>query len=163
MDSDYCEKLYRAFEEGETLELHKDGSVFEVEDITEDAHRGWLCKFIYKNEILTAEMDGLEKNEIKIKRKAIYTITTIRSFLAGGSRAVGYFHSFENADAALRDNVMDINECGYYPYAVIEPVEEGIYMHPREEHWYRYSKEKDQYEPCKKPDRYKQVIGWSLG
>ena len=163
MDSDYCEKLYESFEEGATLELHKDGSTFIIEDIEQDAHRGWLCRIRSGRDIFTIEMDGLEKEEIIIRTEPIYTITTIRGFLAGGSRAVGYFHKFEDADVALRDNVMDINECGYYPYAVIEPVEEGIYMHPREEHWYRYNKEKDQYEPCEKPDRYKQVVGWSLG
>jgi len=95
--------------------------------------------------------------------KVIYTITTIRGFLAGGSRAVGYAFKFEDAESWLKDNVMDINEMGYYPFAVIEPVEEGIYMHPHVEHWYQYDKEKNQYEPCEKPERYKQVIGWSLG
>jgi hypothetical protein len=163
MEPDYCEKLYTAFEEGERLQLYKDGQAYEIEDMQEDAHRGWICKIISGYDTFSIEMAGLERDAIKIKTKVIYTITTVRGYLAGGSRAVGYFHSFEDADVALRDNVMDINECGYYPYAVIEPVEEGIYMHPRDEHWYRFNKEKDQYEPCEKPERYKQVVGWSLG
>jgi len=95
--------------------------------------------------------------------KPIYTITTIRPFLGDSNRAVGYARKFEDADRWVRENVMSLNECGHYPYAVIEPVAEGIYMHPREEHWYKFDREKDRYEPCEKPDRFKQVIGWSLG
>ena len=95
--------------------------------------------------------------------KPIYTITTIRPFLGDSNRAVGYAHKFEDADRWVRENVMSLNECGHYPYAVIEPVVEGIYCHPREEHWYKFDREKDRYEPCEKPDRFKQVIGWSLG
>ena len=93
----------------------------------------------------------------------IYTITTIRPAAHQYHRAVGYFYTFKDADEALRENVMDINECNYYPYAVIEPVIEGIYCHPRKEHWYKFNRQKDQYEPCEKPDRFKQIIGWSLG
>ena len=100
---------------------------------------------------------------MELSDKPIYTITTIRNFLAGGSRAVGFAYKFENAEKWLKQNVMDINECGFYNFAVIEPILEGIYMYPRVEHWYVYNKEKDQYEPCEKPDRYKQTIGWSLG
>jgi len=97
------------------------------------------------------------------KNPAIYTITTIRSFLAGGSRAVGYAHSMEDANAWVVDNAMDINECGYYPYAVIEEVFEGIYSFPRKEHWYEYNKDSDTYMPCEKPDRYKSTVCWGLG
>lgn len=100
---------------------------------------------------------------MKFSETPIYTITTIRPFLGDSNRAVGYYYDFKVADEALRDNVMSLNECGHYPYAVIEPVLEGIYMHPREEHWYKFDREKGKYEPCEKPDRFKQVIGWSIG
>lgn len=93
----------------------------------------------------------------------IFTITTIRHALLAGSRSVGYYNTFEQADQEVRNNSLDINECGYYPFAVIEPLEQGIYQYPREEFWYKWNREKDQYEPCEKPDRFKQVCGWSLG
>ena len=93
----------------------------------------------------------------------IYTISTIRSFLAGGCRVVGYSHDFDKAEEWVKDNVMDINEDGYYPFVVIEPMPEGIYVHPEKEFWYRYCEGSDTYESCDKPDRYKHTIAWSMG
>jgi len=93
----------------------------------------------------------------------IYTITTIRHALHAGNRAVGFAYKFEDAEQWIKDNVLNINECGYYPYAVIEPVTEGIYCYPRKEYWYKFNSEKDSYEPCEKPERFKQIVGWSLG
>ena len=93
----------------------------------------------------------------------IYTVTTIRHALAAGNRAVGFYHTFEEAEEALKENVMDINECGYYPYGVIEIVPPGIYTYPREELWYFFNKDKGVYESCEKPERFQQVVGWSLG
>ena len=93
----------------------------------------------------------------------IFTITTIRHALLTDHRPVGWYTTLERADIEVRHNSCDINECGYYPFAVIEAIPEGIYSYPREEHWYKWNREKDQYEPCEKPDRYKMVQGWSLG
>lgn len=93
----------------------------------------------------------------------IYTVTTIRHALDAGSRSVGYFHEFSNAEQALTQNIMDINECGYYPFAVIEVLHPGFYVYPREELWYKWNRYAGVYEPCDKPDRFKQVCGWSLG
>lgn len=93
----------------------------------------------------------------------IYTVTTIRHALAAGNRAVGFFHDFEHAEEALTQNIMDINECGYYPFAVIEAVPPGFYTYPREELWYKWNRDSGVYEPCEKPERFKQVVGWSLG
>lgn len=97
------------------------------------------------------------------KVKPIYTITTVRGALQAGSRAVGFFHNVEEAEEALKKNIMDINECGYYPFAVIESVSPGIYMYPRDEFWYKFNRKTEEYEPCEKPERFKQIIGWSLG
>jgi hypothetical protein len=96
-------------------------------------------------------------------KNCIYTVTTIRHALAAGNRSVGFFHTFEEAEQVLKENIMDINECGYYKYAVIEIVPPGIYTYPREELWYKWNHEKDSYEPCPKPERFQQVVGWSLG
>ena len=95
--------------------------------------------------------------------KPIYTITTIRPEAWQNHRAVGYSYTFDNAESWVKENAMDINECNYYPYVVIEPVQEGIYMHPRTEHWYKWNRAEKVYEPCEKPDKFKQIVGWSLG
>jgi hypothetical protein len=93
----------------------------------------------------------------------IFTITTVRHALQAGNRAVGYYTTFEEADEIVRENVMDINESGYYFYAVIEELMPGIYMYPRKELWYKWSRDKEAYEACDKPERFQQVVGWSLG
>lgn len=97
------------------------------------------------------------------KTPLIYTISTIRSFLAGGCRTVGYAHDFYEAEEWVKENIMDINECGYYPFVVIEPMPQGIYIHPTKEFWYEYNKDTSTYESCEKPDRYKHTIAWSMG
>lgn len=99
-----------------------------------------------------------------MNKTSIFTVTTIRhAMLIGGHRAVGFFHEFESAEYALVNNIMDINECGYYPFAVIEEVEPGFYTYPRKELWYQWNRDKGIYEPCEKPERFKQTVGWSVG
>ena len=94
----------------------------------------------------------------------IFSVTTIRNaLLAGGHRAVGFFHEFEVAEKCLVENDMDINECGYYPFAVIEEVMPGFYTVPRKEMWYQWNRDQGIYEPCEKPERFKQTVAWSLG
>ena len=94
----------------------------------------------------------------------IYTVTTVRGALAAGSRAVGYYETFEEAEDVVINNILDICEEGYYHYAVIEEVEPGIYTIPRTEIWYRWDREKGQYINLpEKPERFKQVAAWSLG
>jgi hypothetical protein len=92
----------------------------------------------------------------------IYTVTTMRGALAAGSRSVGFFYLKADAERCLAENWGDIYECGYYPFAVIERVEQGIYTVPRSEYWYKWDDKKKGYVPCEKPDRFKQVCGWSL-
>lgn len=95
----------------------------------------------------------------------IYTITTVRAALAAGSRSVGYFYDLQTAKEAVEENDLDICECGYYKYAVIEEVYQGLYTYTfeRKEHWYVWNNEKEQYVPCEKPERFKNTYGWSLG
>jgi len=93
----------------------------------------------------------------------IFIVTTIRHALNVGSRAVGYFNTFKEAEDALVNNIMDINECGYYPFAVIEPTTPGFYTIPREEFWYRWNNDIHEYEPCPKPERFNKICGWGLG
>lgn len=93
----------------------------------------------------------------------IYTITTVRAALNAGSRCVGYYETFQEAEYAIKNNIMDINEHGYYKYAVIENIEPGIYNYNRREIWYQWNVDKEQYEECPKPERFLKVCGWAIG
>jgi hypothetical protein len=80
--------------------------------------------------------------------KYIYTITTIKNPMVGsylGSRCVGWFPTFKQAEEAVVENQQDIYELGHYPYCVIEKVGFGIYFLDREEYWYRWSKDSSEY------------------
>jgi len=98
-----------------------------------------------------------------MNRRPIYTITTIRASLFGGSRSPGFYHEFIQAEQSLKNNDLDINECGYYPYAVIEETFPGLYTVPRKENWYKWNPERDAYEPCEQPERFKKTCAWGLG
>lgn len=96
--------------------------------------------------------------------KTIYTVTTLRSVLMDSrSRCVGYYHDFKDAEEIVLDNVMDINEMGYYLYAVIEEVSPGIYTFPRPEYWYKWDVSKAKYVDCSKPEKFMRTVGWSMG
>jgi len=93
----------------------------------------------------------------------IYTITTVRAALGAGSRTVGFAHKLPDAIKWVEENALNINEEGYYPYAVIEPIKQGIYNFDHIEYWYKFNREKDSYEQCPKPERFKNVVSWGMG
>jgi len=95
--------------------------------------------------------------------KPIYTITAIRYTMFFGSRTVGFYYDFKTADEDVRNNGGDINEAGYYPYVVIEEIEEGLYIYPRNCYWYAWNRVKNKYESCEEPDRFKKIAGWGIG
>jgi len=61
----------------------------------------------------------------------IYFIGTINKiddkYGPSGIRTVGFFETFEEAEQRILSNCCDIYEAGYYPYAVIEAANPGIY------------------------------------
>ena len=99
----------------------------------------------------------------KMNQTPIFTVTTIQRALVAPVRCVGFFHELENAHEWLRLNEGDINEDGYYPFAVIEEVKPGFYTFPREERWYQWNKDTKRYVPCEKPERFKSTFGWGMG
>ncbi len=95
---------------------------------------------------------------------SIFVVTTLRGALASATRSVGFFEKFEVAEQEVLNNTFDINEAGYYLYAVIEETEEGIYSIPRKEHWYEWNRTKQCYEKIpNKPERFKKVVCFGLG
>ena len=99
----------------------------------------------------------MSKNE-----NPIYTITTIRGSLEGGQRCVGFYHEVENAIRAVEDNAMDINELGYYHYAVVEKVNIGIYNFEMEEIWFKWHPAKG-YLKIDKPENFKRIVAFGMG
>ena len=74
----------------------------------------------------------------------MYFITTLeRDF--EGTRCVGYFSKLEDAVEAVINNYYDLNEAGYYPYAVIENIPEGIYHYDENPIWFKYDKNTNKY------------------
>ena len=53
-------------------------------------------------------------------------------------RTVGFFRRMEEAFLAVSNNRMDIFEDGYYNYAVIERVGQGLYPRVNELQWFFY-------------------------
>jgi hypothetical protein len=119
--------------------------------------------------------------------KVVYFVTTLR---AGGqeSRTVGYFWKFDDARRAVEENWGDIHEDGYYRYALIEAMSEGLYPtdtigQPERETWYNWVAAhtvpvhdptkghyglsdrfiEAGYQRCEKPDKFKRVSCWAVG
>lgn len=80
----------------------------------------------------------------------MYFITTISK--KHGDRCVGYYANEQDAIDAVIHNACDLNEAGYYPYAVIENVEEGLYQYDQSPIWYKYNETTDKYEKTDRPD-----------
>jgi hypothetical protein len=99
------------------------------------------------------------------KERLIYTITTVRLKEENWrTRCVGYYNKKSDAIKAVENNDCDIYECGYYPFAVIETVGQGIYDINREEIWFEWNKAKSQYEIlANKPEMFKQTCCYGIG
>jgi len=91
----------------------------------------------------------------------IYTVVTIRQ--ESGDRCVGWFPNKEDAIKVIVENYGNINEAGYYPYALVESVKPGLYNFDREEIWFKWSNDKHQYIKCDKPDKFHNTICYSMG
>lgn len=66
------------------------------------------------------------------KPKKYYFISSVRQYTIGNgtileeSRCWGFYKSKKKAIKAVENNWTDMNEDGYYPWVVIEPIEEGL-------------------------------------
>ena len=94
----------------------------------------------------------------------IYTIMTFRNLIDGGTqgdRVIGYFRTLKKAQRIVEDNIGDINEDNYYPYAVIEEVEHGIYPVSTVAYYYHWNGEK--YVPIDKPKELNHIVSVTMG
>lgn len=91
----------------------------------------------------------------------MYFVTTIDN---DRTRCVGYFKNFNKAEEIIINNVGDIYEDGYYKWAIIEKIEEGLYQHDLKPIWYEWDKDLGQYKKLAKcPAEFKNLVGFSLG
>ena len=97
-----------------------------------------------------------------METKPIFTVTTLRGALHGGTRCVGFFHEVETAIQAVEENHCDMCEEGYYHYAVVEQVSPGIYHFDGVEYWFRWHRTKG-YQKCDKPENFKRVVCFGIG
>ena len=92
----------------------------------------------------------------------MYFITSISE--KHGYRCVGYVSKLEDAVDIVENNKYDLWEAGYYPYAVIENVEEGIYQYDLNPLWFKYNMEKEIYEKSERPSFIgKHFVGFGIG
>ena len=95
----------------------------------------------------------------------IFTVTTL-NLEKKRSRTVGYFLSLEEAKRCVEENWGDIYEMGWYPEAVIEEVEAGLYPSPFEfaQYFYRWEGNPDDgcYKPCDAFEGAEEVTGFCL-
>ncbi len=93
----------------------------------------------------------------------MYFITTVGND-AEHIRCVGYFTTSRKAVKAVKHNWYDLNEAGYYPYAVIEHIAEGIYRYDDNPMWFKFNNFTKEYEASKKPDFIdNHFVGLGLG
>jgi len=81
-------------------------------------------------------------------------------------RCWGWYKDLEDAVKAVEKNHTDINEAGYYPYAIIEKVPNGVLPVGVEEiHWFKWKggREKGGYVKITKPVWSKNICNWSIG
>ena len=90
----------------------------------------------------------------------IYVVSTVRKNLH--TRVVGWFRTLEEAKIIIVGNYGDIWEMGYYPYAIIEKIEAGLYPTVLEEYWYEW-REYTGYTYCAKPEQFKNMVNWGIG
>lgn len=79
------------------------------------------------------------------------------------SRTVGYFINEQDAIIRLENNVFDLYECGYYDYAIIENIPEGIYQYDDNPKWFKWDETKQGFYSCEVPKGFENAFGLSIG
>lgn len=74
----------------------------------------------------------------------------------------GYFDNYQECKDSLELNEFGFGE-GYYNYAVVEEIGQGIYMPTKERQFFKYNKEKDKYFEIEEPETLKRFYNFSVG
>ncbi len=100
--------------------------------------------------------------------KKIYTVTTMmihsKTHEILRRRTIGWFENKADAEDVILKNSYDINEAGYYPYAVIEEVEQGIYPICMKTWWFKwFNGSVETYKACNRPKSVTNLVNFSAG
>ena len=93
----------------------------------------------------------------------VYFVATMRSLENTSTRTVGYFKTQKDAIRCVEGNYGDIYEEGFYKYAIIECVSDGLYQYDLNPLFFEWNKEKQQYIRIERPEQFKNVIGFTIG
>jgi len=78
-------------------------------------------------------------------------------------RIFGYYPTFEEAEAAVKKNLMNMHEC-LYNLLVIEEVRPGIHPICEKEWWYHWDYSRDEWKPIdEKPKAFAGLINFGIG
>lgn len=80
-----------------------------------------------------------------------------------GLRTVGYFETFEEAETRVMNNVCDLYECGYWPYAIIENIKPGLYQICEKPIFYKFNDETKKFEKIEFPEDLQHFRGFTIG
>lgn len=76
-------------------------------------------------------------------------------------RTVGYFTNLDSAIDAVINNYCDIADDGYYKYAVIERIKEGIYQFDLRPTFFKFDNKTKQFIQLKIiPRKYQKICGF---
>jgi len=121
---------------------------------------------------------GPETTKPATERPSVFFLTTIgwdQKTQQSRSRCVGWFSTFEDAEEHVLNNYGDIEEAGYYRWAVIEKMECGLYptAYYEENHWYEFVAKNDNADgwdphnvtavPIDRPDQFEGTINFGIG
>jgi hypothetical protein len=97
----------------------------------------------------------------------IYVVSTVRppdKWLDPGghiSAQVGWYPTYQEAYDCVVGNYGDIYEAGWYPYALIEAIEPGLYRHDFDATWFEWMNH--HYVEIDEPEFSKGTLGLGFG
>jgi hypothetical protein len=104
------------------------------------------------------------------KGKPVYSYKYIKENEKGrrrntpDSRCWGWYSDLKVAMEHVQSNVCDFSEEGFYSYAVIEEIPEGIEpIYNTDEKWFKFDPKKEKYIVCSKPEFSNHILNWSIG
>ena len=83
----------------------------------------------------------------------------------GVRRVVGFYKDFATAERAVLENCCDLYEDGYYKYAVIEELEDGLYPYCSKPKFYKWQGDikTGGYKKIRRPKATKGFFGFTIG
>ena len=104
----------------------------------------------------------------RISMSFISTFTKLKPADVGPDRrdirSVGFLADKDKAIKAVESNAGDINEAGFYPLALVETLNEGIYPKTVSTVWFEWDEEAQGYRKIsKRPKDLQSVCNFSLG